>query len=49
MTLQSLSSATCSEDDEYIEVCVEINDLPAGGLGCDVTVTVSVDDGSAGR
>ena len=49
VTLQSLSSDTCSEDDEYFEVCVEINDLPAGGLGCDVMVTVSVNDGSAGN
>jgi len=32
------TSYTVVEGSGPVEVCVEISDLPAGGLGCDVTV-----------
>ena len=38
-----------SEDDVdiTIEVCVEINNLPAGGLGCDLEVDLNLNNGTA--
>lgn len=31
-----------SEDQTYVEVCVNISDVPAGGLECDVEAGVSI-------
>ena len=36
-----------SEDDGSVLVCAEINNLPAGGLECDVVVTFAFSPGSA--
>ena len=49
VSLQALSSDTCEEDVGSIEVCAVISGLPTGGLGCDVVVTLAVDDGTAGN
>ena len=50
ITLQPVVSPLVSEDDVdvTIEVCVEINDLPAGGLGCDLWVDLSLIEDTAG-
>ena len=36
-----------SEDDGSVLVCAEINNLPAGGLECDVVVGFALSPGSA--
>ena len=50
ITLQSFSGPVSEDDvDVTIEVCVEINDLlPAGGLGCDLEVDLSLIEDTAG-
>ena len=48
VSLQALSSDTCEENVGSIEVCAEITGLPTDGLGCDVVVTLAVDDYTAG-
>ncbi len=37
------------EGDEYLMVCVEISDVPAEGLECDVVVSLEAIDGTAGK
>ncbi len=39
------SSYTVSEDAGSVNVCVEITDLPSGGLASDLTVELSFSDG----
>ena len=49
ITLQPFPQPVSEDDvDITIEVCVEINDLPAGGLGCDLEVDLSLTEDTAG-
>ena len=49
ITLQSVPPFVSEDDmDVTIEVCVEINDLPTGGLGCDLEVVLSLNEDTAG-
>ena len=49
ITLQPFPQPVSEGDvDVTIEVCVEINGLPAGGLGCDLKVDLNLNNGTAG-
>ena len=49
ITVQAFPQPVAEDDvDITIEVCVEINDLPAGGLGCDLEVDLNLNNGTAG-
>ncbi len=48
MTLQE-SSYRSAEGDGYLMVCVEISDIPSGGMECDIVVGLQATDGSAGK
>ena len=49
ITLQPVPPLVSEDDmDVTIEVCVEINDLPTGGLGCDLEVDLSLLEDTAG-
>ena len=41
----SMTTYGVSERDGFVEVCAEINDLPSGGLDCDVVVRIASLDG----
>ncbi len=40
------SEYTTSEDLGYVEVCVELMQAPAGGLECDLLVTLGLQNGA---
>ena len=44
---QSDTAITVMESNGSVSVCAEINNLPAGGLECDVVVTFAFSPGSA--
>ncbi len=48
MALQE-SSYMSAEGDGYLLVCMEISDIPYGGLECDIGVRVQAIDGTAGK
>ncbi len=38
-----------AEGDEYLMVCAEINEVPFGGLECDISISLQAIDGTAGK
>ena len=42
------STYTVSEGDGSTQVCVVVSGVPAGGLECEIVVTLSPSDGTAG-
>ena len=43
------SEYTVGEGDESVEVCVEASGMPAGGLECDLTISLALTDGTKTR
>ena len=43
------SNYTVSEGDGTTQVCVEVSGIPAGGLECEIVVTLSPSNDTAGR